>query len=129
MIFDSDVLIWFLRGDSGAGTLIDSIPDRALSIVTLMEVQQGAKSKAEMRMARELFRERAFRIIPLTESIGHIAAGLIEEYALSSGLRLEDALIAATVREAGETLATGNIRHFRPIANLELRPFRPGPAR
>jgi predicted nucleic acid-binding protein len=125
MIFDSDVIIWFLRGDSEAGALIDSEPGRALSIITLMEVQQGAKSKAEMRTTRELFQQRGFRILPLTESIGHIAAGLIEEHALSSGLRLEDAMIAATAREAGETLATGNVKHFRHIANLDIKPFRP----
>ena len=129
MIFDSDVLIWFLRGQPAAGELVDSTADRAVSIVTLMEVQQGAKSKLEMKTTRELFQQSGFRILPLSESIGHIAAGLIEEHALSSGLRLEDALIAATAREAGETLATANVRHFRPIANLDLRPFRPPASR
>jgi predicted nucleic acid-binding protein len=129
VIFDSDVLIWFLRGDSAAGELVDSASARELSIVTLMEIQQGAKSKLEMKTTRELFQQRGFRILPLSESIGHIAAALIEEHALSHGLRLNDALIAATAREAGETLATGNIRDFRPIANLDLKLFRPRPAR
>jgi hypothetical protein len=41
VIFDSDVLIWFLRGDLAAGELVDSASERAISIVTLMEVQQG----------------------------------------------------------------------------------------
>lgn len=125
MMFDSDVLIWFLRGDKEAGELVDSTPECQLSIVTLMEIQQGAKSKVEMKTTRELFRQRSFRILPLSESIGHIAAGLIEEHALSNGLRMEDALIAATACELGETLASANIRHFRPIANLDLKPFRP----
>jgi hypothetical protein len=78
-----------------------------------------------MRTTRELFQKRGFRILPLSEAIGHIAAGLIEDYALSNGQRLEDAFIAATVREAGDTLATGNVRHFRSIANLDVKPFRP----
>ena len=125
MIFDSDVLIWFLRGDLGAGDLVDSASERTISIVTLMEVQQGARSKLEMRTTRELFQKRGFRIAPLSESIGHIAAALIEEHATSHGLRIIDALIAATAREAGETLATGNVRHFRVIANLDVKPFRP----
>jgi predicted nucleic acid-binding protein len=129
MIFDSDVLIWFLRGDPAAGELVDCTAERLLSVVTLMEIQQGAKSKIEMKTTRDLFRQRAFRILPLNESVGHVAAGLIEEYALSCGLRLNDALIAATARETGETLATGNLRHFRPIANLELKPFRPRASR
>jgi predicted nucleic acid-binding protein len=125
VIFDSDVLISFLRGDPGAGELVDSASERAVSIVTLMEVQQGARSKLEMKTTRELFQKRSFRILPLNESIGHIAAGLIEEHATSHGLRIVDALIAATAREAGETLATGNFRHFRAIANLDVKPFRP----
>lgn len=125
MIFDSDVLIWFLRGEPAAIELLDSTAHRAISIVTLMEIQQGAKSKIEMKTTRELFQQRGFRILPLSESIGHIAAGLIEEYALSCGLHMEDALIAATAREFGETLATANVRHFRHIANLHLKPFRP----
>lgn len=129
MIFDSDVLIWFLRGDPAAGELVDYTAERFLSVVTLMEIQQGAKSKVEMKTTRDLFRQRDFRILPLSESIGHAAAVLIEEHALSSGLHLEDALIAATAREAGETLATGNLRHFRPISNLELKPFRPRASR
>lgn len=129
MIFDSDVLIWFLRGDPGAGEVVDSAPERAISIVTLMEVLQGARTAAEMRTTRELFHKRGFRIVPLSHSIGHIAAGLIEEHAISHGLRLVDALIAATARESGETLATGNVRHFRSIADLDVKPFRPRASR
>jgi predicted nucleic acid-binding protein len=129
VIFDSDVLIWFLRGEQAAIELLDSTALRAISIVTLMEIQQGAKSKLEMKTTRELFQQRGFRILPLSESIGHIAAGLIEEHTLSCGLHMEDALIAATARECGETLATANVRHFRHIANLELKPFRPRSSR
>jgi hypothetical protein len=125
VIFDSDVLIWFSRNDAEAIALVNSCEDRAVSIVSLMELLQGVRSKVEMRTTKQFFQQLNFRILPLSESIGHIAAGLIEEYSLSNGLRLEDALIAATVREAGETLVTGNLRHFRPIANLDVKPFRP----
>jgi predicted nucleic acid-binding protein len=129
VIFDSDVLIWFSRGDADAVALVNSSSDRAVSIVSLMELLQGVRSKAEMKTTKQFFQRLNFRILPLSESIGHIAAGLIEEHCLSCGLHLEDALIAATVREAGETFATGNIRHFRPIANLDLKPFRPRSSR
>jgi predicted nucleic acid-binding protein len=129
VIFDTDVVVWFLRGEPAAGELIDSTADRAVSIVTFMEVLQGVKSKAEMKTTRELLQQRGFRVIPLTEAIGHIAAGLIEEHSMSCGLGVQDALIAATAREVGETLATANVRHFRPIRNLDLKPFRPRPSR
>jgi predicted nucleic acid-binding protein len=128
VIFDTDVLVWFSRNNPEAVALINSSRDRAVSIVSLMELLQGVKSKLEMRTTKQFFQTLNFRILPLSESIGHIAAGLIEEHTLSGGLRIEDALIGATAREAGETLVTGNVRHFRLIANLELKPFRPRPS-
>jgi len=48
---------------------------------------------------------------------------LIETHALSEGLRLADALIAATALEHQLTLLTGNIRHFNPIATLGIEAF------
>lgn len=41
-------------------------------------------------------------------------------------MQVADGLIAATARERGEMLATANTRHFRAIANSELKTFRPG---
>jgi predicted nucleic acid-binding protein len=129
MTFDSDVLIWFSRGDPEATGLIRATSDRSASIVVLMEVLQGARSKREMRVIKESLSDLRFRIIPLSESIGHTAASLIEEHAHSSGLRIEDALIAATAIEAGEVLATANTRHFAPIRGLAVKAFRPRRAR
>ena len=125
MIFDSDVLIWFLREEPDAVALIEAHPDRAVSIVTLMEAIQGSRSKAHMRTILDLFASSGFRVLPLSESIGHLAAGLIEEHTLAHGLQMPDALIAATAIESGEVLATANLRHFRPIRRLALKPFHP----
>ncbi|HEY4360837.1 MAG TPA: type II toxin-antitoxin system VapC family toxin [Bryobacteraceae bacterium] len=125
MIFDSDVLIWFLRREPHAMELIDTTPDLAVPIVAVIEVLQGAKSKVEMRLIRNWFVSSGFRILPLNESIGAAAMELIEEHALSSGLQLADALIAATAIEAGEALVTGNTKHFRAVRKLELKAFRP----
>ena len=125
MIFDSDVLIWFLREEPDAVTLIEAFPDRAISIITLMEAVQGSRSKAHMRTILDLFAASGFRILPFSESIGHLASGLIEEHTLAHGLQMPGALIAATAIEAGEVLATANRRHFRPIRRLALKPFHP----
>src|SRR5438105_930807 len=123
MIFDSDVLIWFLRDQPDAVDLIDSSADRAVSIVTLMEAVQGARSKIHVRIILDLFAATGFRVLPLSEAIGHLAAGLIEEHTLADGFQVSDALIAATAIEFGEVLATGNLRHFRSIRRLALKPF------
>ncbi len=124
MVFDTDVLIWLFRGNSKAVELIESQADRAVSIISLMELVQGARSRAEIKEIRGFFQANGFRIFPLNESISHLAATLTEEHALKDGLQVADALIAATARETGEVLATGNVRHFRPIAGLELKAFR-----
>jgi predicted nucleic acid-binding protein len=125
MLFDSDIFIWFLRREPNAIELIDSTADRAISIVTQMEAIQGARSKVEARTIHSLLREARFRVLPLSESIGHTAAALIDEHALANGLHLEDALIAATAIESGEVLATANTRHFSPIRRLAVKTFRP----
>jgi len=125
MIFDTDVLIWFFRGDNSAARLIDSEASRAISIVSLMELIQGARSKLEITGIRRFLREQEFRVIPINESISYAAAALIEEHARKEGLQIAQALIAATVLECGEALATANLRHFRALRGLTLRGFRP----
>ncbi|MDQ2947890.1 MAG: type II toxin-antitoxin system VapC family toxin [Acidobacteriota bacterium] len=124
-IFDTDVLIWFLRGDSGAASFINSEPDRGISIVSLMELIQGTRSKAEVARIRAFVAAHEFNVLAINESISFIAATLIEEHAHGDGLQVADALIAATAKERGATLATGNIRHFRSLKGLLLKAFRP----
>jgi predicted nucleic acid-binding protein len=125
MIFDTDVLIWCFRGNRRALEMIGSDLERALSIVSFMELVQGARSLTEVREIRRFLRDNAFQILPLDEARSHLAASLMETHALRSGLQVADALIAATARDTGEILATGNSRHFRPIAGLRLKTFRP----
>jgi predicted nucleic acid-binding protein len=125
MIFDTDVLIWASRGNVHAARAIDAAPDRALSIVSFMELLQGARSKREIRQIQESLRQLQFRVLPLSEAIGATAAALIEQHALAHGIQLADALIAATALEVGRPLCTGNSKHFRPIRGLSRAVFRP----
>jgi predicted nucleic acid-binding protein len=127
MIFDADVLIWASRRTRSAARAIDAAPDRALSLVSFMELLQGARSKAEARLIRQSLRQLQFRILPLFEAIGAVAAALIEQHALDHGIQLADALIAATAMESGLSLCTGNAKHFRLIRGLSRVAFRPGP--
>ena len=123
-IFDTDVLIWFLRGDSGAASFMNSEPDRGISIVSLMELIQGARSKAEVTTIRRFLAGHELDVVAINESISYIAAALVEDHAHGDGLQVTDALIAATAKERGATLATGNVRHFRAVPGLQLKAFR-----
>jgi predicted nucleic acid-binding protein len=125
MIFDTDVLVWASRGNLRAARTIDAVEDRALSIVSFMELLQGARSKLEARQIRQSLRALQFRILPLSEPIGATAAAIIEQHALAHGIQLADALIAATAIETDHPLCTANVKHFRPIGTLSRVAFRP----
>jgi predicted nucleic acid-binding protein len=123
-MFDTDIVIWFLRGEEKAAARIARETDRIASIVTYMELVQGARSQGEVRGIRRTLQQAGIRMLPLTESIGGDAAALMDAHARSSGLEIPDALIAATARERGRVLVTRNVKHFRGIAGLEIEAFR-----
>ncbi len=125
MLFDTDILIWIQRGNHRAAVLVEKEEDRCISVLTYMELLQGAREKRQHKHILDFLREFSFRILPLSENIGHRAAIYVEEYSLSHGLRAGDAIIAATATEGGLTLCTSNARHYRPIKELKLRTFKP----
>jgi len=125
MLFDTDILIWVLRGHAKAAALVDDTDDRSTSVISLMELLQGARDGREARLIKDFLRDFGFRTVPLTENIGHRAVIYMEQNALRSGLRVADSLIAATAVENGQALLSGDSRHFRGIAGLDLIAFKP----
>jgi predicted nucleic acid-binding protein len=125
MLFDTDILIWVQRGNYKAAAWVEKEEERCISVLTYMELLQGAKEKRQHEYILDFLREFSFRILPLSENIGHRAAIYVEEYSLSHGLRAGDAIIAATATENGFTLCTTNIKHYRPIKELKVRAFKP----
>mgnify|MGYP000553132544 CR=1 FL=1 len=125
MMYDTDVLIWFLRGNERAARVFERDPARALAVQSYMELLQGARDKAEQQLLKDFVFSFDFAILPLTENIGHRALVYIEEYALATGMRSADALIAATAVENNLELRTGNTRHFRAVKDLRLKTFKP----
>ena len=49
----------------------------------------------------------------------------MESYALSHGMRVADALIAASAVQSGAALLTGDIRHYECIPDVALERYRP----
>ncbi len=80
VIFDSDVLIHYLRGRPSAAEFIRKVPF--------------------------LYRKLS--------AIAGQALRLMERHALPHGLRVADALIAATALVRGFELTAANERHYRP---------------
>ena len=125
MIFDTDIFIRIQRGNQKAATLIDKETERYLSVMSYMELLQGAYNKIQHQYIKDFLSSYGFIVLPFSENIGHRAAIYIEEYGLSSGIRAGDAIIAATAIENNMPLASGNAKHFKAIKDLDLVIFKP----
>lgn len=125
MIFDTDIFIWAQRGKEKAADLMEQAEQRFLSVQTYMELLQCALNKAQHQQVKNFLTTFGFKVLPLTENIGHRAAIYVEEYSLSSGMRAGDALIAATAVENNLILASSNAKHFKVIQDLQLIIFKP----
>ena len=125
LILDTDILIWFLRGNEKAvNAVLDSMPF-SVSIITYMEIVQGMRDKRELEQMKKAFRTMEVQIIPVTERISLRAAEYVEKYALSASMELADALIASTCIGSDKTLFTANDKHYKVIHGLRLNVFRP----
>ena len=125
MLVDTDVVIWNLRGNRKAADLLDQNPGFMLSAVTWMELMQGLRDKQELRTLRQALRFWSATIQPINETISSRAIFLMEEYSLSHGMQMADALIAATGLYLAVPLLTANEKHYRPVNGLEMQVFVP----
>lgn len=130
MIIDTDILIWYFRGDDVARRFLTRVPfsERTVSALTVMELLQGCRDHRETRDTAGFVSENLAAVIHPNETISRHAIRLLELHAVGAGLRVVDALIAATALDARVALATANVRHYRVIAGLSLVTFRPGPS-
>ncbi len=125
MLFNTDVLIWALRGSANAAKEIDDDENRFISAVNYMELMQGARNKREQNLIKQFLNNLDFVVLPITEAVSHRATIFIEEYSLKSGMQLTDALVFATACENSLTLCSANQKHFRDIASLNTKVFVP----
>jgi predicted nucleic acid-binding protein len=127
VIFDTDVLVWYLRGLEKAHRFIEDVTHerRALSSLTFMELLQGCRNQQEAHEVKAFISENISLVIHPDEIISRRAIALLEQHAFSHGLRLVDAIIAASALETASSLATANVKHYRVIAPLNLIQFKP----
>ena len=125
MIIDTDVLIWYLRGNKEAKKAINvSIPFK-ISVITYLELIQGVQDKRELRVLQKYLKEWSTDIIQISETISTRAMFLVEDYYLSHSMETGDAIIAATAIENQEILLTANDKHYGFIPNIQIDKFRP----
>jgi len=124
MLVDTDILIWYLRGQKKAVDLIDNLSSFSISAVTHMEIVQGMRDKAELRAWKAFLRTRGISVLTIDQDVTARAMYWMEEYSLSHGLRLPDALIAATADVYGLELFTANVSDYKYLQGLALKAFR-----
>jgi hypothetical protein len=125
VLIDTDVWVWYLRGNAKAEREIAQMRPRHMSCVSYMELLQGVRDNRELSQLREVMSELEAKMALLDETISSKAFLLMEQYRLSHGLEMGDALLGATALSKGWTLLTGNEKHYRMIPGLKIKKFRP----
>jgi len=125
MLIDTDVIIWFMRGSRKAGRVIEENPGFRMSAVTYMELVQGIRNKRELNLLRKAIKSWQARVVYVDQEMSAKAVFFVEHYALSHGISIADALIAGTAVTLGESLLTGNKKHYAFIKGIEISKFFP----
>lgn len=121
LLFDTDILIDYLRGRDDVKEYIDNIHDDIyISVITVAELYADVR-KGEESKELEMFIE-TFDVVSLNKNIA-IAGGLYRnQYKPSHGTGLADAIIAASAQEIGAQVVTLNIKHF-PMFDDVIKPY------
>jgi predicted nucleic acid-binding protein len=116
-LFDTNILIDFLRGLSSAREELNRYQDKAISVVTWMEVMAGAPMLTD-RGTREFL--DGFDLVGLDEKIAERAVALRREYRL----KLPDAIVWASAQVRAMLLVTRDTKGF-PAGDPGVRmPYR-----
>jgi predicted nucleic acid-binding protein len=120
-LIDTTVLIDAARGDAAARTFLadqQSAGGPITSVISAMELARGCRNAQELAHAERLLRSCV--VHPVTTRSSRLARQLITRFALSHGLQIPDALIAAVTLERRLVLYTHNERDFRMIPSLAV---------
>jgi hypothetical protein len=105
VLFDTNILIDYLSGVFKARTELERYRDRAISVITWMEVMAGTTSADEAQVRAFL---STFRTVPITSDVAERSFLLRRK----KNLKLPDAIIRATAEVEDRLLVTRNSRDF-----------------
>ena len=104
-LFDTNILIDYLNGIKQASAELDRYEDKAISLITWMEVMVGAPDE-DVTVVREFLGQ--FINLPVDQSVGERAVFIRKKYKL----KLPDAFIWATAQSDHRILVTRNTKDF-----------------
>lgn len=123
MIVDTDVLIWYSRGNQKAIDLIHSLDRFSLSVVTYVEIIQGVRNKKELNAFKKALGVLNAQVLQIDELISTKAMFYVEQYSLSHSIELADALIGASAVIRQLPLITGNEKHYKHLPEIKIQKF------
>lgn len=107
VLFDTNILIDYLNGVEQAKTELDRYSDKAISLITWMEVMVGATPETEGVMRDFL---NSFVNLPIDEPVSGVAVALRKKHKM----KLPDAIVWATAQVNKRILVTRNTKDFSP---------------
>ena len=125
MVIDTDVLIWYMKGNQKAYKAIENSKHFFISVVTYMELVQGMRNKNELNNLRRALHVWDTKILYISEEISVKAMFFVEQHYLSHSIQLADALIGATAISYGLPILTGNDNHYKILKGIQIKRFRP----
>ncbi len=118
-LLDTDILIEYIRGQGQAIAYIDELDgDLLVSATTVGALYAGVRNTAEQQRMDDFL--SAMLLIPVDQAIAKQGGLYRQQYGISHGTGLVDALIAASADIVGATLVTFNRRHFPMTADLQV---------
>ncbi|MDZ7755784.1 type II toxin-antitoxin system VapC family toxin [Rhodohalobacter sp.] len=118
-LFDTDVIIDYLRGNETAIHFFDSFEgDFHISVISIAELYSGVKGEQELKDMDYFI--SIFSVNSVTKEIAVEAGKLRQNWHKSHGMGLADALIAATAGVEQMKLFSLNEKHFRMLKYLEV---------
>lgn len=105
VLFDTNILIDYLNGVKQAKTELDRYSDKAISLITWMEVMVGAVPETEEATRRFL---SSFINLPIDDRVSGLAVTLRKNHKI----KLPDAIVWATAQVDKRIFVTRNIKDF-----------------
>ena len=125
MLIDTDVLIWYMRGNEKAYQIVEDSNNFFISVVTYMELVQGLRDKKELNHLRKALHGWNAQILYVSEGISAKAMFYVEQHFLSHSIQLADALIGATAITYGYPILTANDKHYKVMHDVQIKKFKP----
>ena len=118
LLFDTDVMVDFLRGHPKSVALVKAHSTRIIfSSIVVAELYAGVRDDDERDVLDNLV--SLFPVVPVSAALARAGGLFKKDYDKSHGVGLADAIIAATAESENAELKTLNTKHYPMFKGLK----------